>query len=123
VRAAALVRLLGRKPDDPDVVAARAAALVCDPVRGILDAQEPDGHWGKPGAGYTPKYTGTVWQLIFLDQLGADPADARVQRACDYVLDHNPASNGGMGLSTAARDGMPAPSMVLHCLNGNLVGP
>jgi len=121
VRAATLTRLLGRLDDDPDVVAARAAALEQDPIRAILAAQEPDGHWGPPGAGYYPKYTGTAWQLMFLDQLGADPHDARVQRACDYVLAHNPTSNGGLGLRSSAGDGPPPPSMVIHCLNGNLL--
>ena len=121
VRAATLTRLLGRRDDDPDVVAARAAALEQDPIRAILAAQEPDGHWGPPGPGYQPKYTGTVWQLMFLDQLGADPHDELVQRACDYVLAHNPTSNGGMGLRPAAGDGPPPPSMVIHCLNGNLL--
>ena len=50
-----------------------------DPIASILAAQQPEGFWVKPGPGYTPKYRGTVWQLIFLDQLGADDTDARVQ--------------------------------------------
>jgi hypothetical protein len=121
VRAAALTRLAGRPDDDPDVVRARAAALVHDPIQAILRAQEPDGHWGPPGPGYYPKYTGTVWQLMFLDQLGADPRDEQVQRACDYVLAHNPTSNGGLGLRPTDGEAAPPPSMVIHCLNGNLL--
>jgi len=64
------MRLLGRPPDDPEVVAARAAAMATDPIRAILAAQHADGWWVKPGPGYAPKYTGTVWEVIFLDQLG-----------------------------------------------------
>ena len=121
VRAFALRRLLDRAVDDPEVVTARAAAMRCDPIRAILDAQEPDGHWGEAGPGYYPKYTGTVWQLMFLDQLGADPADERVQRACDYVLEHTPTSVGGMGAVASRPDAAPLPSATIHCLNGNLV--
>lgn len=121
VRAAALVRLLGRPPGDPEVVAARAAALRTGPIAGILAAQHPQGWWVKPGPGYGPKYTGTVWQLIFLDQLGADPADDRIRRACDYVLRWCPTSSGGFGAQSTAQERPPAPSTVAHCLNGNLL--
>ena len=67
----------------------------------------------KPGPGYGPKYTGTVWSLMFLDQMGGDPRDRRVRRACRYVLEHTQAPNGGFGWSN--RDGG-----VVHCLNGNI---
>jgi hypothetical protein len=60
VRAAALQRLLDRRAGDPDVVAARAAAMEADPIRSILRAQSPEGWWVKPGGGYSPKYTATV---------------------------------------------------------------
>ena len=120
VRAAALQRLLDRPAGDPDVVAARAAAMRKAPIRSILDAQHPEGWWAKPGAGYSPKYTSTVWQLIFLDQLGADGADPRIQLACDYVLAHTQAPGGGLAASGEKRPEPPPPSRVIHCLNGNL---
>ena len=121
VRAATLRRLCDRPDDDAEVTAARAAATRAEPIRSILEAQSAEGWWVKPGAGYAPKYTGTVWELIFLDQLGADPADPHIQRACDYVLCHTAAASGGFG-STGARDATPPPpSRVIHCLNGNLV--
>lgn len=121
VRAATLQRLLGRPVDDPEVVAARAAAMAADPIRSMLAAQHPDGWWVKPGGGYAPKYTATVWELIFLDQLGADGTDARIQLACDYVLDHTQTSTGGFGAGAVKGDGRPPPSRAIHCLNGNLV--
>jgi len=68
----------------------------------------------KPGPGYGPKYTGTVWSLMFLDQMGGDPRDRRVRRACRYVLEHTQAPNGGFGWSN--RDGG-----VVYCLNGNIL--
>lgn len=42
VRAATLQWLFDRPPDDPDVVAARRAALRADPIRAIVAAQHSD---------------------------------------------------------------------------------
>ncbi len=121
VRAATLQRLLDRPSDDPEAVAARRAALKVPPIAAILANQDPAGWWVRPGPGYAPKYTGTVWSLIFLDQMGADPADERIQRACRYVLAHNPTSSGGLGCSGSHLEKPPPPSSVVHCLNGNLL--
>lgn len=121
VRHLALRHLLGRGGDDADVRAARDAATRTDPIAAILGAQDPAGWWEKPGAGYGPKYSGTVWSLIFLDQLGADPADTRIRAACAYVLAHSLAPTGGFGASGSAREAPPPPSTVAHCLNGNLL--
>jgi hypothetical protein len=121
VRHLTLRQLLDRPDDDPDVVAASRAAMAADPIAAILAAQDPLGFWQKPGPGYATKYRGTVWQLIFLEQLGADPADERVQRACDYVLSHSQAESGGFGASGSFRAAQPPPSAVIHCLNGNLL--
>ncbi len=108
VRAAALQRLLDRAPDDPDVVQARAAAMRCDPIAATLAGQSDEGWWVKPGPGYAPKYTGTVWALIFLDQMGADAADERVQRGCDYVLRWVPTVVGWVRVLGFAQGAQPA---------------
>ena len=122
VRHLTLRRLLGEPEDAPAVRRARAAAMRVDPIAAILAAQHPDGYWVKPGHGYGPKYTGTVWSVIFLDQLGADGGDRRVRRGCDYVLDHVQAPNGAFGCSGSADEERPPPnSGAIHCLNGNLL--
>jgi len=122
VRQLALRWLEDRGDDDREVVAARVEAMGRPPIAPILDAQDPAGWWVKPGPGYSPKYTGTVWSLIVLEQLGADPTDPRVAAGCDYVLAHTPTRSGGLGCSGSNRaDRTPPPSTVLHCLNGNLV--
>jgi len=121
VRHLALRDLLDRPTDDADVAQARAAAMSADPIAAILGAQRADGHWEKPGPGYATKYRGTVWQLMFLDQLGADPADERVRRACAYVLAHSQTEIGGFGASGRIDDKPPPPSAALHCLTGNLL--
>ncbi len=121
VRHLALRQLLDRPVDDPEVIASATAAMATAPIAAILAAQQPAGYWQKPGPGYATKYRGTVWQLMFLDQLGADGSDPRVQRACEYVLSHTQTQNGGFGASGAIGAAAPAPSMVIHCLNGNLL--
>lgn len=109
----ALRELLRRPPDDPEVVAAQHAVVKTGPVPAILAAQNPEGWWVKPGPGYGPKYTGTVWSVMFLAQLGADSCDSRVRAGCNYVLDHTRAPCGGF-----SADGKP--TGLIHCLQGNL---
>lgn len=121
VRHATLVTLLGRDPRDGEVAEARAVAMTSDPIASFLRAQDPAGWWVKPGAGYGPKYSGTVWSLIFLDQLHADAADPRIQAVCTYVLAQTPTSSGGLGMSGSREERPPPPSSVAHCLNGNLL--
>ncbi len=122
VRQLALRWLEDRPADDPGVRAAQADAASLPPVAPILDGQDPAGWWVKPGPGYGPKYTGTVWSLIILEQLGADPADPRIAAGCEYVLAHTQTASGGLGCSGShLADRPPPPSSVLHCLNGNLL--
>lgn len=113
VRYFALLDLVGAPADDSDVVAARRATVRTSPVREILAAQDSGGFWVKPGSGYSPKYTGTAWQVIFLGQFGADGSDRRIRRAADYVLEHSRAACGGFSASATAGG-------LIHCLQGNL---
>src|SRR6266511_5477343 len=78
---------------DAQVQAARRAAMRADPIVAIIDRQELGGYWVEPGPGYAPKYTGTVWSVIFLDQLQADDRDRRIRRASEYVLSHTQATD------------------------------
>jgi len=112
----ALRDLLDRPEDDPEVQAARVAIMTTGPVPAILDAQYPDGYWVKPGGGYSPKYRSTVWQIIFLAELGADPSDERVRRGCEYLLSHAIAANNAFSVYQK-----PVPSGSVLCLNGNLL--
>ena len=109
----ALRELVGRPEDDPEVIAARTAIMKSGPVPAILEAQDAAGFWVDPGPGYGPKYRGTVWQIIFLAQLGADGADDRVRAGCDYVLENGRSKHGGFSMNAA-------PSGMIHCLQGNL---
>lgn len=114
VRYFALRDLLDRPEDDHDVRQARADVMSLGPVPIILEAQHPDGYWAEPGAGYWPTYRSTGSQVIFLAALGADPRDERVQRGCEYFLNHALATNGGFSMSHP-----PIPSKVVHCHHGD----
>jgi hypothetical protein len=114
VRYFALRDLLDRPPDAPDVIAALADVMKLGPVPAILGHQETDGYWVKPGAGYAPKYRGTLWSLLFLAQLGCDGQDERVRRTVDYVFAHAQTKAGAFSVNGR-------PSTAIHCLWGNLV--
>ena len=113
VRFFALRDLLHLPLHDPQLSQAQADIMVQGPVPSILDAQHPDGYWARPGGGYTPSYTSTFWQIVFLADLGATNSDARLQRGCEYLMRHHIASNGAFAISRP-----PVPSSAVHCING-----
>ena len=102
--------------DEPEssLIELRKAAHQSDPIALILSKMDPQGFWDKPGAGYSHKYHSTVWSLLSLAQTGASiHEDARVQTACNYLLDHALTENGQFSVSGA-------PSSTIDCLQGNL---
>lgn len=114
VRYLALRDLLDCGPDDPELQAAQVEAHSRGPIATVLDAMADEGYWVEPGAGYYPKYHGTVWSIILLAQLSASASqDARIPRACAYVLDHALASGGQFTITGA-------PSGTADCLQGNM---
>jgi hypothetical protein len=114
VRYLALRDLLDRPGDDAELLAARQEAHARGPIAQILAAMEPEGYWVAPGAGYYPKYRGTVWSLIALAQLGASPqVDERVGSACEYFLDQALLPGGQFGIGGT-------PSSTADCLQGNM---
>jgi len=114
VRYVTLRDLLDRPQDDAEVIAAQKAIMSSKPVKEILEAQYPQGYWVKPGRGYSPKYRGTVWQLMFLAALGASPDEA-IDKACRFVLENSLFAEGGLFSATKAGTG------TIVCLNGNLL--
>ena len=118
------------KPDDPgvrylalrDLIEADAKELATaaklahseGQIAQILAKMKKEGYWEKPGAGYSPKYTGTVWSLILLAQLGASlKTDNRIATACSYVLEHALTEGGQFSVNGP-------PSGTIDCLQGNL---
>lgn len=116
IRYFALRDLLDQPDDASDVCCAREAIMEHGPVPQILAAQHSDGYWSKAGTGYSPKYRGTIWQIIFLAELGADPHNEQVQHGCGYLLRQSLAPTGAFSCNQP-----PRPSGAVHCLNGNLL--
>jgi hypothetical protein len=123
-----LTELLDRPSEDADVMAARAAIPDLNPVRSILEAQYagadaargPAGYWIKPDVGYSPKYRASVWQVIFLAQLGAPPIES-IRRACDYVLTYSRRATDRYGNPDGRFVAGSGSSAAINCLNGNLM--
>lgn len=114
VRYLALRDLVGLPADDPELQRARQAAHSQGPIAEILAQMNAAAYWCQPGAGYYPKYRGTVWSLITLAQLGGRiEEDERIARACAYVLDHALTSDGRFSMNGT-------PSGTIDCLQGNL---
>jgi hypothetical protein len=116
----------GTAPDEAatsgEAAAARREIMTQGAVPRILAAQGADGHWGAPGQFYRDKYRGTVWQLIVLAELGADPADARVRAACEAIFrDSQEPQSGGLSVDMSRKAGGGLPSGVIPCLTGNMV--
>jgi len=105
--------ILDRDKSDDELRDAQVAVMSSGPVPKVLDAQEPQGFWVKPGPGYSPKYRGTVWQIIFLAQLGAGGSDTRVRQGCEYLMENAIAGHGGFSVNGT-------PSAFIHCEAGNL---
>lgn len=97
-----------------DLTALQEKAHSAGPIAEVLSKMQPEGYWVKPGAGYSPKYTGTVWSLILVSQLGAHcQVDERIGKACAYYLDHAQADNGQLSINGS-------PGGTIDCLQGNM---
>lgn len=114
VRYLALRDLLDYPIEDRELRTARETAYKEGPIASILAEMNEEGYWAKPGAGYNPKYRSTVWSVIALSQLGATvDMDARIARACTYLLDHSLTAGGQFAMKGT-------PSSTIDCLQGNL---
>lgn len=114
VRYLAMRDLLNIPEENHEVSIARHLAYTQGPIHTILEQMHTDGYWSKPGPGYLPKYSSTVWSIILLAQLGAKAnEDERIGRACAYLLDQALAQGGKFSINGA-------PSGTIDCLQGNL---
>jgi len=122
VRYFTLTSLLDMKQDDPIVIQARENIMLDGPVPKILSKQNEDGSWSVPERFYTDKYKGTVWTLLILAELGADPHDPQIKKACEFILEHSQCiENGGFSHMQSAKTKQGLPSGVIPCLSGNMV--
>jgi hypothetical protein len=107
VRYLALTGLRCPAPQPIRVQAARDSIPEVPPVRSILDAQYPAGYWMHPGLGVSPRYRATVWQVLFLAQLGVGTIDP-VLRGVESLLEANCDAVGAFHLSKGNAGRSPA---------------
>ena len=87
VRYFTLKDILGKSETNPEVKKARKAIMTTDIVLRILEKQNDDGSWGVPEDFYVrAKYTGTVWTIILLAELGADGNDKRIKKTANCCV-------------------------------------
>jgi len=122
VRFFTLASLVEKPPDDPEVVESKNAIMEYGPVPRILGMQHEDGTWGDdPRKFYTDKYGGTSWVLLILAELGADPNDRRIRKACEFILDHSQDKEGaGFSYMQSEKTGWGLAGGVIPCLTGNM---
>jgi hypothetical protein len=102
------------RSDEKELIAVKKGAHTEGPIARVLEKMNKEGYWVQPGAGYYPKYTGTVWSIILLAQLGASvEMDKRVATACSYLLEHTLTKDGHFTVNGL-------PSGTIDCLQGNL---
>ncbi len=78
----------------------------------LLDQQRPDGHWGDGVA--TPLWWSNLYTLLFLRDLGIDPASARARSAVDLV-------RGNVTWGPEFGDSPFVEGEVEPCINGRVV--
>jgi hypothetical protein len=122
VRFHTLTSFLGRAPETKEANEARHLIMDKGAVPVILASQNEDGSWGLPERFYVDKYTGTVWNVLILAELAANPKDPRVIKACEFILNHsqNPES-GGFSYMQSKKTGNGLASGVIPCLCANMV--
>jgi hypothetical protein len=75
---------------------------------------EKEDFWVKPGVGYSPLYSATMWSIVLLAQLGATiDINERIATAYAYVPDHGLTKHGQFAASSS-------PSGTQDCFQGIL---
>jgi hypothetical protein len=88
IRYFTLTELLDRTADDPAVIRERDNIRTSEIVTSILEAQNSEGYWGNPRE-TIKRFSGTLWQLMILLEIGCDPELPELQKAATYLLKAN----------------------------------
>ncbi len=119
VRYFALKDLLDRQTGDPDLESARRAIMHRGAATEILEKQRESAYLTRYPRFYTDKYTGLVWSMIALAELGAT-ADEQIRAQCEYLLENAQDALGGFSMHKAKAGGG-LTSEVIPCLCGNMI--
>jgi hypothetical protein len=114
--------ILGKSGRSKEVKEAKEQIMTHGIVPKILAKQNKGGYWGKPEDFYErSKYRGTVWNLIILAELGADPKNKQIKDTCEFVMkwSQNHETGGFAHVGSKKKGGYR--SGVIPCLTGNMV--
>lgn len=111
VRAAALVRLDGRDPDEPEVARIRRDGYAQGSAARVLDGL---GGPFEPATFYVPKYGAPFHRLVAAAEMGVRADEPRAAAALEFMLSRFRKADGGFG--NPLRDG---PGHL--CVTGNAV--
>lgn len=119
VRYFTMKQLLGKQ--EHEVTEARMEIMKSGVVPAILEKQSEEGFWGNRERFYSNKYAGTVWQLIILAGLGADPANEGIKKACEFILQYSQDTEShGFAVNGNPKNGG-RHNEVIPCLTGNML--
>lgn len=115
--------ILEKPGEDLQLRKVRQEIAEIGPVPAIMAKQKEEGYWETPERFYSAHYKGTVWQLLILAELGADITDAKIKKACDFILNiSQDLQSGGFAYSAAnAKKDDERHNEVVPCLTGNMV--
>ncbi|HTS33842.1 MAG TPA: hypothetical protein VMI55_07920 [Thermoplasmata archaeon] len=97
VRYHALINLLGRRLDDPEVKAARSRIARVGWAADQLRQQGPEGFWERRGPKnvseyvdflYFPPYLSTNWRALVLAEFGLDSTTPQVRKVADLMFQY-----------------------------------
>ena len=122
VRYFTLRYILDRADGDPELDNAMCRIMETGAVPAILSLQDNGGFWSGAKRFYTHKYSGSVWQMLLLAELGADGNDSRIQKGCRFILEnaYEPES-GAFAMKSSAKRRGGLPNEVIPCLTGNML--
>jgi hypothetical protein len=87
IRYLTLTRVLGKTEKDAEVGAARLLIAASNPVKNILDRQQPEGYWQYQKHYYSPKYRSSHWSMLLLSESGIDPQHPAMQKGAAFMAD------------------------------------
>lgn len=80
VRFYALLDLLDRDADDPEVIQTYSNISKKGWAHDILNLQKPGGYWESRKSLYRPKYTSTNWRALVLSDLGLTAKNTKIRK-------------------------------------------
>ena len=117
-----LTELLSKSKQDNEVISAKEEIMKTGVVPQIMRMQNEAGYWGEPRRFYTSKYSGTVWQLMILAELGADPENIQIKKAAEFILENSQdVESSGFSYRRSLKSGGGTHGDVVPCLTGNMI--